>query len=130
MTTAAVAAFSVADLEDFTIGLFKGAIEAEVPDVMECIKDAETLAGDVETAFGDFKKETFDGVKNGIEEIGTIVSSISNDVKTCKGAVTGIEDLIKMAESFKSPWSFAYHVAHDLVVNGVKIFHEVDDAIT
>ena len=34
-----------------------------------------------------------------------------------------------MAANFASPWSFAYHVGKDLLVNGVAIYHEVDDAI-
>ena len=34
-----------------------------------------------------------------------------------------------MAKHFKSPWSFAYHVGKDLLVNGVAIYHDVDDAI-
>ena len=125
MTVAAASAwtsnyqFSVVDLEDFTLGFLKGAIEAELPNVMDCIQDAETLVSDVEKAVADFKKENFDGVKNGIIEVGTIVRSISGDIKTCKEGITGIDNLIKMAESFKSPWSFAYHVAHDLLVNGV-----------
>ena len=124
MTTAAVAAwshydFSVSDLEEFGIGLFKGAIEAELPDVQTCIKDAETLVTDVETAIADFKKETFSGVKAGIEEIGTIVKSVATDINDCKAGITGIEDLIKMAEDISSPWSFAYHVGKDLIVNGV-----------
>ena len=136
MTVAAASAWtsnyqcSLVNLEDFTLGFLKGAIEAELPNVMDCIQDAETLVSDVEKAVADFKKENFDGVKNGIIEVGTIVRSISGDIKTCKEGITGIDNLIKMAESFKSPWSFAYHVAHDLLVNGVEIFHEVDSAIS
>merc|ERR1712228_116171 len=121
--------FSVVDLEQFTIGLLKGAIEAEVPDFMTCLKDAETLASDVETAYHDFAKESFSGVKSGIEEIGTIVHSISGDIKDCKAGISGFESLIQMAKNFENPWSFAYHVGKDLLVNGVKIYHEVDDAI-
>ena len=30
----------------------------------------------------------------------------------------------------KHPMQFAYHVGHDLVVNRVDIFHEVDTAVT
>lgn len=35
-----------------------------------------------------------------------------------------------MASIMSNPWSFAYHVGKDLIVNGVQIFHEVDDSIT
>jgi len=35
-----------------------------------------------------------------------------------------------MALLFKSPWSFAYHVGKDLVVNGVQIYKEISAAVT
>ena len=135
MTTAAVSAwstsykFGVADLEQFTIGLLKGAIEAEVPDVMTCIQDAETLVSEVQVVYNDFKQETISSVSDGIKEIGTMVGQVASDFSTCSSGVHGIENLIHMAENFANPWSFAYHIGKDLLVNGVQIFHEVDDAI-
>jgi len=39
-------------------------------------------------------------VQNGIEEIGTIVKSISVNIKDCEAGVHGAEDIIKMAETF------------------------------
>merc|ERR1719282_2227653 len=114
MTMAAASAwtsnyqFSLNDLEQFTIGFFKGAIEESIPDVMTCVQDGENLVHDVEKAIADFKKENFDGVKNGIKEIGTIVKSISSDIKDCEAGV---------------------HGAKDLLVNGVQIYHQIDDSI-
>ena len=135
MTMAAASAwtsnyqFSLHDLESFTIGFFKGAIEESLPDVMTCVQDGENLVTDIEKAIADFKKENFDGVKNGIKEIGTIVKSISTDIKDCQAGVKGAEDIIKMAENFENPWKFAYHLAKDLLVNGVQIYHQIDDSI-
>lgn len=34
-----------------------------------------------------------------------------------------------MVASWTSPLSFAYHVGKDLLLNGVDIFHEIEDAI-
>ena len=136
MTVAAASAwsnryeFSVVDFEQFTIGLLKGAIEAEVPDVMTCIHDAETLVGEVETAYNDFAKETYDGVKDGLYEIGTITTTVATAIKDCSGGVSGIENLINMGKNFSSPLSYAFHVGKDLLVNGIAIYHEIDDAIT
>ena len=89
MTAAAASAwtsnvqFSLVDMEQFTIGLLKGAVEAEVPNVMTCLHDAETLVSEVETTYNDFKQETFSGVRAGIEEIGTIVGQIAGDLQDC-----------------------------------------------
>ena len=134
MTTAAAAAwshyeFSLVDFEQFSIGLLKGTIETAVPDLMTCINDAETLVQDVEVAYGDFKKETFDGVKDGIEEIGTIVKAVATDINDCKTGIAAIETLVHIAEGVSSPWSFAYHVGKDLLLNGVDIYNDIDNAI-
>jgi len=34
-----------------------------------------------------------------------------------------------MANSFSSPWSFAYHVGKDLLINGVDIYNDIDHAV-
>ena len=96
---------------------------------MTCIKDGEALVKEVEVAYADFKKENTEGVKAGIIEVGEMVKTIAGGVKDCGSGVSGIENLVHMAEGFASPWSFAYHVGKDLLVNGVEIFHEVEDAV-
>ena len=122
--------FALGDVENFIEGLIIGALEAEIPDVMTCITDGEKVVTDVEVAYADFKKESFDGVKDGIVELGTIVGDIATTVHACMGDVSAIENLIKMADNFKNPLSFAYHVGKDLLVHGVDIYHEINDAIT
>lgn len=39
------------------------------------------------------------------------------------------EKLEKMAKTISSPTSFAWHVGKDIVANGVKITHEVDNSM-
>ena len=80
--------FSLTDLENFTEGLLLGAIEAELSDVMSCVHDAENVVTDVETAYTDFKKETFSGVKDGIIEIGTVVKDLATGFHDCSGTVS------------------------------------------
>jgi len=62
--------------------------------------------------------------------MGTIAESISNDLQNCEAVEPEFEQLIAMAEQFKSPWSFAYHVGKDLLVNGVEIYNDIDGAVT
>ena len=136
MTAAAASAWStnytltVDDAIQFTEGLVEAALGKECPDVTTCLTDLNTLASNVETAFHDFEQETFSGVKNGIEMMGTIAESISNDLQNCEAIEPEFQQLIEMAKQFKSPWSFAYHVGKDLLVNGVEIYHDIDGAVT
>ena len=122
--------FSLTDVEQFVEGLLLGALKAEVPDVMTCIHDAQSVVTDVEAAYNDFKQENFDGVKHGIEELGTLVEDLANSIHACAGDVTQIENLINMAKTFSDPLSFAYHAGKDLLIHGVDIYNEINDAIT
>ena len=120
---------STSDVELIIEGILMGAIEKTLPDAATCIKDIETTVNDVETAVADFKKETFNGVKAGIEMVGTVVKQLSTDLTDCKKITDDVSELEKMAKNFSSPWKFAYHVGKDLIVDGTQIFHEIDDAI-
>lgn len=61
--------------------------------------------------------------------IGTIVSQVSTDLTDCKKIVADVSELEKMAKTFKSPWSFAYHVGKDLLVDGTDIYHEISASL-
>ena len=130
MTAAAVTAITADDAVQFTEGLVEAAIGKEVPDVITCLTDVNTLASNVETAFHDFEQEDFNGVKNGIEMMGTIAESISQDLQNCEAVEPEFEQLIAMAQKFKSPLSFAFHVGKDLLVNGTDIYHDIEGAVT
>ena len=121
--------FGLTDVEHFVEGLLLGALKAEVPDVMTCIHDAQSVVGDVENAYNDFKQENFDSVLHGIEELGTLVEDLANTIHACAGDVKQIENLINMAKTFSNPISFAWHAGKDLLIHGVDIYHEINDAI-
>ena len=44
------------------------------------------------------------------------------------GIMVDLKKLESMIEIFASPMSFIYHVGKDLLVNGVQIYHEIEDA--
>jgi hypothetical protein len=111
-------------------GLLAGAVEAEVPHGVECLRDAkhtwERLGGTV----GQFKRATFDTVLHGIEELGGIIHDVSDNLEQCKATVgTDLDKLRAMAKAFTNPWYFIFHVEHDLIINGQDVHHELMDAI-
>lgn len=79
----------------------------------------------IETAIADFEKESLSGVKAGIDMIGQVVSELATDLDACKAVETDVKRLDDMAKNFKSPWSFAYHVGKDLLVDGTDIYAEI-----
>lgn len=110
-------------------GILIGAVKVEAPDIYECIEDAESFASDIAVAVADFEKKTLSGVTAGLKELGTAVKVVSSSVVTCKKAPADITKIVAITKAFTSPWSVAYHIAKDLVVNGKDIFHEIFAAI-
>lgn len=111
-------------------GVLKGALEQESANVEPCLTSVQKTATDFNEAVNDFKTETITGVKNGIYKVGDIVQDVSDDLHMCAAVVTDLEKLEKMAATFSNPFSFAYHVGKDLVVNGRNIYADIDSAIT
>jgi len=108
-----------------------GAVKAEGLDNIEnCINDTIQIVDEVEIAIDDFKKDTASATLDGLKHLGQAVMGIKNEVSDCKGVTADWAKLEKMAAIFSSPASFAYHVGKDLIVNGVQIYHDVDDSVT
>ena len=83
----------------------------------------------MDQAIEDIKEKSVDGVKEGIKLIGESLTEVSNAITDCKGAVEDVENILSVLEEFSSPYSFAFHVGKDLLVNGVNIIHEISAAI-
>ena len=111
-------------------GLLAGAVEAEVPHGVECLRDAkhtwERLGGVVD----EFKHATFDSVLHAIEDLGSIIHDVADNLEQCKATVgTDLDKLRAMAKAFTNPWYFIFHVEHDLIVNGQDVHHELMDSM-
>ena len=84
---------------------------------------------DLDKAIEDIKEKSVDRVKEGIKLIGESLTEVFNAITECKGAVEAVENILSVLKEFSSPYSFAFHVGKDLLVNGVNIIHEISAAI-
>lgn len=50
-------------------------------------------------------------------------------MEDCAVSLTEIQKIESIIKQFKSPISFAYHVGSDLIVNGVQIFEDIEEAV-
>lgn len=75
---------ALVDVGRFVEGFLYGVIQQEFHNLDACITEVETIAQDVEVAVQDFKKETFDGIKAGLLEVGNAVKLIPTAVGDCK----------------------------------------------
>ena len=84
----------------------------------------------MEETVADFEKKTEQGTKDGLHKLGESVLALSSMVKDCPKVKGDFEKLEFMASVFSSPETFAWHVAKDLLVNGVNIYSEITDSVT
>lgn len=132
MAQAAAAENKVEDTKQYiqiVEGFLKGTLDAEgFDDIEHCFQDGENIFKDAEKAYTDFSKKTASGAIDGIKDIADILTQIQHAMKDCdvKGDWA---KLLAIANEFKSPMSFVYHVGKDLIHNGVQIFEEVHTAV-
>jgi hypothetical protein len=111
-------------------GMLAGAVEAEVPHGVECLRDAKHIWERFGGIVDQFKHATFNSVLHGVEDLGHVLHDIANELEECKATVgTDLDKLREMAKHFTDPWYFIYHVEHDLIINGQDVHHEMMDAM-
>ena len=73
-------------------------------------------------AINDLETETFEGVRNGLEELGKAIKLIPNLIASCKESEIDFTKLIQAAEIFGHPRELVYKATKNLVINGVEIY--------
>merc|ERR1711998_434594 len=98
----------------------------------ECLDDAKSEFKAFDAAIVLLEKKDVDDMKKGIQQLATAAQEIPSLIQTCKSAEKDAkaeaEKIEAALELMKHPMQFAYHVGHDLLVNRVDIFNEVNSA--
>lgn len=112
-------------------GFLMGALDAEgFTDIEHCIQDGEGILNDAEDAITKFQKKDLSDIIAGVKDVADIIKLIQAAMKDCSGIKADWEKLAKIAATFKSPVSFAWHVGGDIIHNGVKITKEIETAVS
>ena len=111
-------------------GLLAGAVEAEVPHGVECLRDAKHIWERIGGVVDEFRHATFDSVLHAVEDLGAIIGDVAGELEQCKATVgTDLDKLKAMSKAFTNPWYFIFHVDHDLIINGQDVNHELMDSM-
>ena len=81
------------DVGKFIEGFFYGLMQKEFNNIDACLTDVNGIENEIVIAVSDFKLETFDGIKHGLDEMGKVVKMIPSTVQHCTVIV---EDLSKL----------------------------------
>lgn len=121
---------SAADALGLVEGFLEGAVRAEGLDSLEaCITDVEKVIPQAEKTFNDCRQSVLDSKMECVKDFATLGNEVKDTVKDCKSIADDIETLAEIVAVFSNPVSFAWHVGKDLLVNGINIYHDVENAI-
>lgn len=121
------------DITKAVEGLVYGIMKKEFPagSLENCLTEAEEIEYQFVHAVQDLESLTFSGVKKGLAEAGQAIKMVPTLVKDCETAAQmDLSIMVKMAEVFKHPFTLAYHVGKNLIVNGQDIYLKIQTAIT
>lgn len=111
------------------LGFLEGAFGPTQQKLETCVLDGVLVLDDLQKAVEDIRQDTPESVQEGIELIGDAIQVAADDLKECAEAMDNLEELMDMAQLLAHPWSFIYHAGHNLIVNHVEIFDEVQAAM-
>jgi len=108
-----------------------GALKAEhADDLATCLKDTERTIEDLNTAYHDFALRTYSGTADGLVALGHAMEDLGHSVEDCATVASLWSTIVNWAHTFTNPWSFAWHVGTDLLLNGVDIYNDIEGAIS
>ena len=109
------------DLTRFVEGLIYGIVSEQYSNLQECIGDVGLIENDMYLAAKDFEEESFEGMRQGLKEMGNIIRTIPILVKDCKTISADLSNLEKLADVFLNPLQLVWKAGKNLMVNGVDI---------
>jgi hypothetical protein len=118
------------DVEQVFKGVLEGFLsETTYAHVLPCLGDLSSETTLVVEGVENMLTKTKAGMKKGLEQLGEAMETLPEAMTECGEAVVDAKQLINAFAQFKSPLTFAYHVGKDLVVNGMDIYKEINQAI-
>lgn len=115
---------------DFAKGVLKGFEHSSLPDLPSCLTDFESVYRDVQQAIVDFKKKTYDGVKEAIALLGQALEAVADAMTRCQAAEKEIEKVVKVLAQLKNPKAFFVQIGKNILINGKDIWNEANAAFT
>jgi C1A family cysteine protease len=112
---------------DFIMGLTEGfGLSMEE----KCVDGAENVMQDVQQAYELMQKKTPAAMMEALKVLSAALKEKwPAAASACEATKAQLEDILKALDAFDNPKAFAYHVGHDLMVNGVDIFKNVNDSV-
>ena len=135
LSTFALAAFTsqaipVTGVAEAIAGLMNGIIQVDdLTEIQQCIQNSESLATDIEAAIADFKEGNFQGIIQGVEKVGSIITELPTDLSNCENIQGDITKLEQWATIFEHPTELAEQVAENLLEHYNTIFGDISTGL-
>jgi len=96
----------------------------------QCVDDSTTFVADLQKAYDLSQKKTPAAMAEAMRLLAqALETEWPGAIKACGATVAQVDQLLATLAILKHPQQFAYHVGHDLVINGVDIYSNTNEAV-
>jgi len=109
-------------------GLVEGFGASPVKDT--CISSSEDIADKIDLAMEEFKKQTPEGVMAAIQILAeAFTSGVPAMISDCDDTKGELAEILSALQKFKTAQELVYHIGDDIMVNGIDIYGDINNAI-
>ena len=117
---------SLEGTEEFVAGLLYGMVQKDdLPQIQNCLTNAESLEVEITNAVSDISKGDFQDVLKAVQEIGQIIKELPTDLDECKDIQDDITKVEAWAAVFANPVKLAETLTKNLLANWKKVSADV-----
>ena len=117
---------SVDDVEQVIGGLVYGLVQKDdLALIKVCLKDAQSLEGQLQTAITDIVKGDITDIIAGVEILGQVLQELPADLSDCQGMQPDIDRIEKWAAIFNDPTTLVKTIATNVFSNYADIKAEI-----
>lgn len=79
----------------------------------------------LEGAVKSFGEGNYEGIMDGIKQLGLATKLVPDLIKNCKDVTTDMSQLINLSKVFVHPLTLTFRIGKALIVNGVDIYEKI-----
>ena len=117
---------SLEGTEEFVAGLLYGMIQKDdLPQIQNCLTNAESLEVEITNAVSDISKGDFQDILKAVQEVGEIVKEVPSDLADCEGMSDDLAKLEAWAAIFTNPAKLVSTLTKNLLANWKQVSADI-----
>ena len=122
---------TASDVGHFIHGFARGALNEDIPALLNCFDDAQELFNEINIIVKDLENHDAAHIIDAVAHLGNLFQQIPKYINDCQGVPQQTKDTFKkLADTFSNPGKVATQVAKALLFNAKKIWNDANAAVS